>query len=302
MRYSLKQLAVFDAVAELGSVSQAAERLSVTQSAASMSLSQLEKLLGRDLFVRQGKDMRLSHWGNWLRPKAKRLLQDAEQIEIGFYDQHLFSGSVNIGASQTPAEHLVPELISKIDSDFPEIRTGVEVRSTNRVIQGVLNYQYDIGIIEGRCDDNRTHQEEWCRDHLVVVSSAHHPYAKNSRISLSQLEQAQWVLREGGAGTREIFESAMVPLIPDLDVWREHSYVPVIKSLVANGQYLTCLPYLDVEPNIERGELVALNIPELKMDRAISFIWRADLGDHPLLECLKREAHRMVKNRKLINR
>ncbi|GAL12292.1 transcriptional regulator LysR family [Vibrio astriarenae] len=69
MRYSLKQLAVFDAVAELGSVSQAAERLAVTQSAASMSLSQLEKLLGRDLFIRQGKDMRLSHWGNWLRPR-----------------------------------------------------------------------------------------------------------------------------------------------------------------------------------------------------------------------------------------
>ncbi|WGV99433.1 LysR substrate-binding domain-containing protein [Vibrio sp. YMD68] len=302
MRYSLKQLAVFDAVAELGSVSQAAERLSITQSAASMSLSQLEKLLGRDLFVRQGKDMRLSHWGNWLRPKAKRLLQDAEQIELGFFDQHLFSGSINIGASQTPAEHLVPELISKIDNDFPEIRVGLEVRSTHRVIQGVLNYQYDIGIIEGRCDDNRTHQEEWCRDHLVVVSSAHHPYAKNKRVSLSQLEQAKWVLREGGAGTREIFESAMVPLIPDLDVWREHSYVPVIRTMVANGQYLSCLPYLDVAPSIERGELAALNVPELKMDRAISFIWRADVGDHPLLECLKREGHRMIKNSKTVER
>ncbi|PSW13898.1 LysR family transcriptional regulator [Photobacterium sanctipauli] len=299
MRYSLKQLSVFDAVAELGSVSQAAERLGVTQSAASMSLSQLEKLLGRDLFVRQGKDMRLTHWGNWLRPRAKRLLQDAEQIEIGFYDQHLFSGSINIGASQTPAEHLVPELISIIDTDFPEVRTGLEVKSSQGIIEGVLNYKYDIGIIEGRCDDNRTHQEEWCRDHLVVVSSAHHPFAKHKRVSLAQLEQAQWVLREGGAGTRAIFESAMVPLIPDLDVWREYSHVPVIRTMVANGHYLTCLPYLDVAPSIKRGELIALNVPELKMDRAISFIWRKEMADHPLLECIKREGHRMMKNHKL---
>ncbi|MDV5170761.1 LysR substrate-binding domain-containing protein [Photobacterium rosenbergii] len=299
MRYSLKQLSVFDAVAELGSVSQAAERLGVTQSAASMSLSQLEKLLGRDLFVRQGKDMRLSHWGNWLRPKARRLLQDAEQIEAGFYDQHLFSGSITIGASQTPAEHLVPELISILDTDFPEVRTGLEVKSSQGIIEGVLNYKYDIGIIEGRCDDNRTHQEEWCRDHLVVVSAAHHPFAKNSRVSLAQLEQAQWVLREGGAGTRAIFESAVVPLIPDLDVWREYTHVPVIRSMVANGNYLTCLPYLDVAPHIERGELAALNVPELKMDRAISFIWRKEMGDHPLLECIKREGHRMMKNHKL---
>lgn len=55
MRYSLKQLAVFDAVATTGSVSQAAELLSLTQSATSMSLSQLEKMLGRSLFERHGK-------------------------------------------------------------------------------------------------------------------------------------------------------------------------------------------------------------------------------------------------------
>ncbi|MCW8336611.1 LysR substrate-binding domain-containing protein, partial [Vibrio paucivorans] len=171
-------------------------------------------------------------------------------------------------------------------------------RSTNRIIQGVLDYKYDLGIIEGRCDDTRTHQEEWFRDHLVVISASHHPFAKHERVSLSQLEQAQWVLREGGAGTRSIFESAMVPLIPDLDVWREYSHVPVIRSLVANGKYLSCLPFLDVAPHIERGELAALNVPELKMDRAISFIWRAEMGDHPLLECIKREAHRMMKNRK----
>lgn len=298
MRYSLKQLAVFDAVAELGSVSQAADKLAITQSAASMSLSQLEKLLGRELFIRQGKYMRLSHWGNWLRPRAKRLLQDAEQIEIGFYDQHLFSGNINIGASQTPAEHLVPELISTIDNDFPEIRTALDVKSTNQVIQGVLDYKYDLGIIEGRCDDNRTHQEVWFRDHLVVISSAHHPYAKNERVSLAQLEQAQWVLREGGAGTRSVFEGAMLPLIPDLDVWREYAHIPVIRRLVANGKYLSCLPYLDVAPHIERGELAALNVPELKMNRAISFIWRADMEDHPLLDCIKREAHRMIKNHK----
>ena len=53
MRYSLKQLAVFDAVADTGSVSLAADKLALTQSATSMSLAQLEKMLGRPLFERQ---------------------------------------------------------------------------------------------------------------------------------------------------------------------------------------------------------------------------------------------------------
>ncbi|MFC1235421.1 LysR substrate-binding domain-containing protein [Vibrio sp. DW001] len=297
MRYSLKQLAVFEAVAHTGSVSLAADKLSLTQSATSMSLAQLEKMLGRPLFERQGKRMALTHWGMWLRPKAKKLLQDAQQIELGFVEQHLISGEIGLCASQTPAEHLVPELISTIDNDFPEIRINLEVKSTDGVIESVLSYKNDLGIIEGRCDDNRIHQETWCRDHLTVVVSAHHPFAKRETISLAQLEQAKWVLREIGSGTRKIFDSSIHHLIADLDVWREYEHVPVLRSLVANGPYLTCLPYLDVEKHINNGSLVALNVPELEMERTLSFIWRADMADNPLATCIRREGLRMMKGK-----
>jgi DNA-binding transcriptional LysR family regulator len=297
VRYSLKQLAVFDAVADSGSVSQAADKLALTQSATSMSLAQLEKMLGRPLFERQGKQMALTHWGMWLRPKAKRLLQDAQQIEMGFYDQHLLSGEISMGASQTPAEHLVPDLISILDNDFPEMRIELGVKSTKGVIDGILDYKYDLGIIEGRCDDNRISQEVWCRDHLTVIASAHHPFAKCKTVSLAQLEQAKWVLREHGSGTRNIFDSSIHHLISDLDVWREYEHVPVLRSMVANGPYLTCLPYLDVERFIENGQLVALNVPDLNMERTLSFIWRADMAENPLVECIKREGLRMMKGR-----
>nr|WP_237733806.1 LysR substrate-binding domain-containing protein [Vibrio fluvialis] len=293
----MKQLAVFEAVADCGSVSAAADKLALTQSATSMSLAQLEKMLGRPLFERQGKQMALTHWGMWLRPKAKKLLQDAQQIEMGFYDQHLLSGEIRLGASQTPAEHLVPDLISIIDSDFPEIRIELGVKSTQGVIEGILDYKYDLGIIEGRCDDNRIHQEVWCRDHLTVVASAHHPFAKRDVVSLAQLEQAKWVLREHGSGTRKTFDSSIHKLIADLDVWREYEHVPVLRSLVANGSYLTCLPYLDVERYIQSGQLVTLNVPELNMERTLSFVWRADMSENPLAECIKREGLRMMKGR-----
>ncbi|UUM32579.1 LysR substrate-binding domain-containing protein [Vibrio japonicus] len=297
MRYSLKQLAVFDAVADVGSVSLAADKLSLTQSATSMSLAQLEKMLGHPLFERQGKQMALTHWGMWLRPKAKRLLQDAQQIELGFYEQHLLSGNIKLGASQTPAEHLIPDLISIIDNAFPELRISLNVRSTDSVIQGVLDYKYDLGIIEGRCDDNRIHHEVWCRDHLTVVAAAHHPFAKQATVRLAQLEQARWVLREHGSGTRKTFDSSIHHLIEDLDVWREYEHVPVIRTMVENGQYLSCLPYLDVERFIDNGQLVALNVPELSMERTLSFIWRADMVENPLIECIKREGLRMMKGK-----
>ena len=297
MRYSLKQLAVFEAVANTGSVSQAADTLALTQSATSMSLAQLEKVLGRPLFERQGKRMALTHRGMWLRPKAKRLLQDAQRIELGFVDQHLISGEISLCASQTPAEHLIPELISIIDNDFPEIRINLDVKSTSDVISGLLNYQYELGVIEGRCDDTRIHHEIWCRDHLTIVVSADHPFALKETVSLAQLEQAQWVLREVGSGTRKVFDTAIHPFIEDLEIWREYEHVPVLRKMVKNGPYVTCLPYLDVEQYIESGQLVALNVPELKMERTLSFVWRADMSDNPLLDCIKREGLRMMKGK-----
>lgn len=295
MRYSLKQLAVFDAIADTGSVSLAAERMALTQSATSMALSQLEKVLGRPLFERQSKTMTLTHWGMWLRPRCKKVLYQAQQIESGFYDQHLLSGEISLGASQTAGEHLVPDLISIIDNNFPEVRIDLGVKNTGGIIQGVLNYKYDIGIIEGRCDDTRINHEVWFSDHLVIVAAKHHPYAKCERVSLTQLEQARWVLREQGAGTREIFDSAIQGVMDDLDVWREYEHVPVLRSMVCHGQYLSCLPYLDVVKFIERGELVALDVPELNMERTLSFIWREDSVDNPLRDCIKKEATRMIK-------
>ncbi|ODP99094.1 LysR family transcriptional regulator [Salinivibrio sp. SS3] len=298
MRYSLKQLAVFEAIAAMGSVSRAADHLALTQSATSMALSQLEKLLGRPLFERQGKQMQLTYWGAWLRPKARQLLFDAQQIEAGFDGQHIISGDIALIASQTAAEHLIPDLISIIDSDFPELRIDFTVKNTQKVIDSVRRYQHDLGIIEGRCDDSRLKQQVWCHDHLVVVAAKHHPYAQRDQVSLAQLEQAQWVLREPGAGTRHSFDSAIHGVIEDLDVRREYEQVPVLRTLVANSNYLSCLPYLDVEKWIEREELVALYVPELNMRRTLSFIWRADGADNPLRDCIIREAIRMTKARR----
>lgn len=288
---------VFDAVASLESVSAAARKLSMTQSAVSMSLGQLENLLGRPLFIRQGNRLTLSHWGNWLRPKARRLLQDAQQIQLGLHEQHLISGRFRICSSQTAAEHLLPELISKIDTDFPELRIDLMVENTENVIEGLLNYEYDFGIIEGRNDDSRLHQEQWLDDHLVVVSSPHHPYAKSKSASLAQLEQAKWVLREQGAGTRRIFEGAIHGIIEKLHVWKEYEYVSVLKALVKNGPYLSSLPYLDVEKEIASGELVVLLTPQLNMQRHLSFVWRNDSGENPLRDCVITEARRLSRHK-----
>lgn len=294
MKYSLKQLTVFDAVASQESVSAAARKLSMTQSAVSMSLSQFENILGRPLFTRQGNRLTLSHWGRWLRPKAKRLLQDAEQIQMGLHDQQIISGNLTLCSSQTAAEHIVPSLLSRIDSDFPELRIELEIENSDHVIQRLLNHECDLGIVEGRNDDGRIHQKKLLDDHLVIFTNPHHPFAKAEDVSFAQLELAKWVLREPGSGTRRIFDGAVHGVLDNINVWKVYESVPVLKMMVQNGFYLGCLPYLDVAKEVENGVLQILPTPQLDMRRSLSFVWRKDAGENPLRDCILAEARRLV--------
>ncbi|MGB5447078.1 MAG: LysR substrate-binding domain-containing protein [Psychromonas sp.] len=298
MKYSLKQLAVFDAVASQESVSAAARILSMTQSAVSMSLSQFENVLDRPLFVRQGNRLILSHWGRWLRPKAKKLLQDAQQIESGLHDQQSISGQFFLSASQTGAKHILPLVISKIDTDFPDLRIELKVENTEHVIQGVIDHEYDMGVIERRNYDQRIHQEDLFEDHLVVFTNPNHPFARYPSVNLAQLEQVKWILRELGSGTRHIFDCAVHGKIDNIHVWKEYESISVIKALVKNGSYLGCLPYMDVVKEVQQGDLVILPTPELDMKRSLSFVWRIDAGENPQRDCIVAEARRLVRRYK----
>jgi len=294
MKFSLRQLQIFQLIAEHQRVSIAAKELHMTQSAASMSLAQLESSLGHPLFIRQGRRMELTNYGLWLRPYVHDVLSNCQTIEMGMSGMDLVSGQIYLGVSQTPAEHLVPALFSEMDKNFPRLTLKLDVENTEHVIEGLLDYRFDIGVIEGRCDDERIASEVWCQDELVILASAHHPYSHQETTSLAQLELAQWILREPGAGTREIFDSNIHKHLKQLSVHREYEQVGVILSLLERGKYLGCLSRRSVQPWVEAGKLKILNVPELNITRDFLFIWRKNESDNPSRKALLRVAKSIV--------
>ncbi len=296
MKLSLRQLQVFHLVATHQSVSDAAKELNISQSAASMSLAQLEAMLDKPLFNRQGRRMELTTWGLWLRPHVYEMLNSCHAIEAGIKELDLVSGKISVGASQTPAEHLVPELFSVMVKHHPRLNIQLNVKNTEGVIEGLLDYDFDLGIIEGHCDSEKIDQKKWCEDELVVFASANHALTKQENVKLSQLEQAQWILREQGAGTREVFDSHIHKHIERINVHREYDQVSVILAMVAQGQYLGCLSYRSVQPFVDAGKLKILNVPTLSIRRHFSFIWRKLEFDNPSRSAIINTAIRLTNN------
>ncbi len=283
MRISLKQLTVFDAVARLGNVSKAAEDISLSQSAASMSLAELENQLGAPLFSRHGKRLSLNDYGRWLQPKVHQLLIQAKEIELSSQGDSL-QGSLKIGASSTIGNYLVPSAIAAFVQAHPDVNIHLEVANTEQIVNGMQTLNFDIGLIEGPSHAPQLNTTVWKKDELAIFCSPDHPLAKDTNVSREALTDAQWILREQGSGTREVFSLASKDILINPSVKLELGNSEAVKLAVKTGLGLGCLSYLAIQQELNTGSLIALNTELFDLRRDFFLIQRKDSYQSELLK------------------
>jgi len=197
MRYTLRQLEVFLAVAHHESVSRAAEDLAMSQSAVSGALADLERQFEIQLFERLGKRVRLSGLGRSLRPQAQALLEQASELETGFSNQTAV-GLVRVGATLSIGNYLMVPEIARFMRDNPGARVTLHVANTVEIARKVLEFEIDIGLIEGELHDPELEVTHWRPDELVVFCAPSHPFAHKLTLSDADLISASWIARESG--------------------------------------------------------------------------------------------------------
>ncbi len=271
MRITLKQLTTFDAIAKTNSVSKAANEISLSQSATSMALAELEQQLGAPLFHRQGKRLQLNDYGRWLQPKVHQLLQQAHEIEVSATTDYL-QGHLKISASSTIGNYLVPAMIGEFAQHHPQVEIDLTVANTEQVVDDMLHLKADIGLIEGPCHSTQLHVTSWRQDELTVFCNPSHPLATKRKVLAKHMTDEQWILRESGSGTREIFTLACRGILDNLNVKLELGNSEAIKQAVKTGLGLGCLSTLALTSDTKHKELVILKTPELNLNRELSIV------------------------------
>ncbi len=272
MKHTLRQLEVFVAIARLENVSRAAEDLSLSQSAASTALAELERQFDCKLFDRMGKVLKLNELGRSLLPMAAEVLSRATEIESILQGKSTF-GLLKVGATLTIGNYLATLLIGSFMKQHQDCQVQLHVQNTNSVMQQVAQYDLDLGLIEGNCHHPDLQVEPWIEDELTVFCSPQHALAKQGSASLDELLTSSWVLREQGSGTRETFDHALRHHQSRLDVRMVLEHTEAIKRAVESGIGLACISRLALKDDIARGNLVALATPELDLKRQFMFVW-----------------------------
>ena len=250
MRITLRQLAVFEAVARSGQVAKAAEQVNLSPPATSMALAELEKQLNARLFERIGNRLQLNSQGNLLLPLATDLLHRVEQIEQAFtYHGGDLVGRLSISASSTIGNYLMAKAAVAFCQQHTQTHVDVAITNTQDVIQAVAQFRSEMGFIEGHCTDNRLSVEAWHKDRLLVFCHPAHPLA-GKVVKPAAVKGLSWVLREEGSGTREYFVNAA----NELDMQPEAKFCfttpDAIKLAVKQGAGLGVLSELALEKEI----------------------------------------------------
>ncbi|WP_373096028.1 LysR family transcriptional regulator [Zhongshania sp.] len=271
MHYTLRQLEVFLAAAHTENITRAAEQLSMSQSAASSALKDLEQQFNIQLFDRIGKRLQINELGRALRPQAEALLDQAQALEQGFR-RHDQVGELKVGATLTIGNYLAVDIMAEFISRHPAAKVALNVANTAAISQQVLNFDLDVGLIEGELHHPDLEVTKWREDELQIFCCPSHPLAKKKNLSNADLLSAQWILREPGSGTRQAFDRALHDLLPDLNIRLELQHTEAIKRAVETGLGIGCLSKVSLQSALETNRLVALEAKSRDFKRYFYFI------------------------------
>ena len=267
MHITLRQLEVFAEVLKSGSTTQASVMLALSQSAVSAALTDLEGQLGVQLFDRVGKRLVVNEHGRLLYPRALALLEQTTEIEQLFRKDN---GAIRVYASSTIGNYILPAMIARYRQDFPDLPLELSVGNSQDVINAVLDFRVDIGLIEGPCHSTEIISEPWLEDELVVFAAPSSPLTKGP-ITLEQLAASPWILRERGSGTRELVDYLLLSHLPRFQMAMELGNSEAIKHAVRHGLGISCLSRRVIAEQLQAGTLSEVTVP---LPRLVRTLWR----------------------------
>jgi molybdate transport repressor ModE-like protein len=270
----LEALELLVAVAETGSLGQAAARQGISQPSASARMRTLERRLGVQLLVRSTSGSRLTSAGLVVTDRARAVLDQAHALVQGAAALRTRRRDrLRVTASLTIAEHLVPGWLVALRDVDPGVHVELNVTNSTHVIERVRGGEADLGFIEGRGAPRDLHSRAVARDRLVVVVAPGHPWARRRRpLRPVELAATPLLLREAGSGTRETLEAALSGHGGVAEPALELGATAPLRAAALSGTAPAVLSALAVADEIAVGRLV--EVPsELSLDRVLRAVW-----------------------------
>jgi DNA-binding transcriptional LysR family regulator len=270
----INQLEVLIAVAQEKSFSRAAERLHRTQPAVSQAIRRLETEIGEPLFDRSSKDGTMTAAGRVLFGLAQQMINLRHGAHAAIKElKGLHRGKLSLTANEYTVMYLLP-LLPVFRARHPHIKIEVKRSLASRISSEILARETEIGIVSFKPNDAAITSVPVLTDELALIVPPDHPLAARKIVSVRELGAESFVAHNVPSPYRErvvrTFEKYRTPL----NISLEMPTLEAIKRFVEGGMGVALVPRLTAQVEIARGQVAALAVREMKLERKLYLVYR----------------------------
>lgn len=243
----LKELIYIVTIADVGSISHAAESLCMAQSSLSEFLQQYEAELGTRLFIRTSAGVRPTSQGRLFVYNARQMLLHYRRVKNEISDiENLKGGTIELGVSTFRGTYLIPGVLRKFYDQYPDIRVNIHEENSMALEQQILDGRLDLALVALPLVKLKMAADYLLKDEICIVAAKSHPimqFAQKSDkspwrcwIDLKDVEQFEFILSAHdtilGRRGRKVFEEAGIrPMICNDNITASFACAMAVKGL-----------------------------------------------------------------------
>ena len=258
---NIRKLEIFYKTANYLNMSKVAKEMYISQPSISQCISEIESELNTKLFDRIGKKLYLTHEGEIFYKYTRRILNIYEEGIDVLNSATESKGKLIVGASTTIGIYIMPYIINKFNEIQKDIEVSVIIDNKHNIEEFILDNKVDIALIEGQSNSNEIISKEIWKDELVFISASDHKWKGKTYLTLEDLKNNKFIIREYGSGTREQLEDFLENNEIKFDSYMELSNLEAIINYVKLNIGVSCVPYISV---LSEDKSKSLNICRLK--------------------------------------
>jgi LysR family transcriptional regulator, low CO2-responsive transcriptional regulator len=235
MIVTFRQLRLFIALADTGSVSEAARLVHVTQPTASMGLKEITDAVGVPLYEVVSRKVYLTQMGYELAKTARAISGEWEAFEQQVDSvKGLTRGKLKVAVVST-AKYFIPRILGVFCSKYPKIDISLEILNRDGVVKRLEENLDDLYIMSQPPHHLDLEDEVFMPNPLVLIASKSHAFTKKKNFDVSSLKNEKFIFRERGSGTRMTLDAHFKKLKFKPDVRLELGSNEAIKEAVIGG-------------------------------------------------------------------
>jgi DNA-binding transcriptional LysR family regulator len=270
----LRQLEILQAIAETGSFTACGRKLHVSQSAISRQILLLEEELGEPLFLRVGRQVRMTAAAESLVQLGKRVFVDVRDTVGAITDRTRdLRGTLRLSGGMTVCLYVFPPLLKHLRRVHPNLDVRLMVATAGRSVQEIRAGRVDAGLLTLPMDDADMVTVPVLREELLLVTTPTHALARRRKVAPRDLAGLPFILFEPGSATRKVIDNffASQSLAPTVVMDTEN--VEIIKAMVKTGLGVGIVPYQAVAREVKAGQLFCARIEGHELVRETGWVY-----------------------------